>query len=252
MNTLHEEGFLLFGGAVEGTLDVFHWSNRCEPDPCSPLRQQRPPARQADCGLTVRLGSFGQPNLCGLWNFSGNVFSRTSSNAHSGECHQVHTRHIIVLGGLMRLESSIVIRRTPEQVGRFLANIANIEKWDRGVGSTRPTSSSHGGVGFEFETLGHSDAPNSKPEKMRMAYRIVRAESDSCTVALVSSTGNARFFRTAQWHFRLSPTSEGSLLTCCADFTLRLRYFFLAPILFLKRSALQMDLQALKRAVETG
>jgi hypothetical protein len=152
----------------------------------------------------------------------------------------------------MRLESSILIRRTPEQVGRFLADIANIEKWDRGVGSTRATPSSRGGVGFEFETLGRSDSPNSKPEEARMAYRIVRAESDHCTVALVSTTGNARFFKTAQWHFRLSPTSEGSLLTCCADFTVRLRYIFLAPILYLKRRALQMDLQALKRAVETG
>ena len=151
----------------------------------------------------------------------------------------------------MRLESKIIIRRAPEEVGRFLSDIANVEKWDRGVGSSRAISGSPG-VGFEFETLGRSDSSFADPEKARMAYRIVRAESDNCTVALVSTTGNARFFKTAQWHFRLSPTSEGSLLTCCADFTVRLRYIFLAPILYLKRSALQMDLKSLKRTIETG
>jgi len=149
----------------------------------------------------------------------------------------------------MRLESSIVIRRAPEEVGRFLADIANIQKWDRGVGSSRAISGSPG-VGFEFDTLGRSDSPSAKPEKARMTYRIIRAEADSCTIALTSSSGNARFFKTAQWHFHLSSSPGGSLLTCCADFTLRLRYIFLAPVLYLKRSAIQMDLEGLKRAVE--
>jgi hypothetical protein len=149
----------------------------------------------------------------------------------------------------MRLESTIIIHRRPEEVGRFLSDIANVEKWDRGVGSSRAISGSPG-VGFEFETLGRSDSPFTSPEKARMAYRIVQAGPDRCTVALTSSAGNARFFKTAQWQFRLSPAPEGSLLTCCADFTLRLRYIFLAPIFYLKRRAIQMDLKALKQTLE--
>jgi hypothetical protein len=150
---------------------------------------------------------------------------------------------------IMRLESTIIIHRRPEEVGRFLSDIANIEKWDRGVGSSRAISGPPG-VGFEFETLGRSDDPFASPEKARMAYRIVQVEPDGCTVALTSSDGNARFFKTAQWQFRLSAAPEGSLLTCCADFTLRLRYIFLAPIFYLKRSAIQMDLKTLKQTLE--
>src|SRR5215831_10293208 len=149
----------------------------------------------------------------------------------------------------MRLESKIIIRRAPKEVGRFLSDIANVEKWDRGVGSSRAISGSPG-VGFESETLGRSDSPFMSPEKARMAYRIVQADADGCTVALTSSAGNARFFKTAQWQFRLSAAPEGSLLTCCADFTLRLRYIFLAPIFYLKRHAIQMDLKALKQNLE--
>src|SRR5215831_21100563 len=103
----------------------------------------------------------------------------------------------------MRLESKIIIRRAPEEVGRFLSDIANVEKWDRGVGSSKAISGSPG-VGFEFETLGR-DSVFTSPEKARMAYRIVRAERDRCTVALTSTAGNARFFKNAQWEFRLSP-----------------------------------------------
>lgn len=150
----------------------------------------------------------------------------------------------------MRLESTIVIRRAPEEVGRFLADITKIETWDRGVGSTRVLSGSPGTVGFEFETLGRSDAPRARPEQARMAYRIIRADSDCSTVALTSSTGNARFFKTAQWHFHISAAAEGSLVTCCAEFTLKPRYFLLGPVLYLKRSAIRMDLQELKKAVE--
>jgi hypothetical protein len=149
----------------------------------------------------------------------------------------------------MRLESKVIIHRRPEEVGRFLSDIANVEKWDRGVGSSSAISGSPG-VGFEFETLGRSDSTFTSPEKARMAYRIVHAERDRCTVALTSSSGNARFFKTAQWQFRLSPAPEGSLLTCCADFTLKLRYLFLAPILYLNRHAIQMDLKALRQTLE--
>lgn len=149
----------------------------------------------------------------------------------------------------MRLESRVLIRRSLQEVGQFLADIGNIEKWDRGVGSAQAVANEPG-VGFEFETLGRSDAAGARPEKARMGYRIVCAEPDHCIVALTSSTGNARFFRKAQWDFRLAPGAGGSILTCCAEFTLRMRYIFLAPVLYYKRSAIQLDLEALKRAVE--
>ena len=44
----------------------------------------------------------------------------------------------------MRLESTIIIHRTPEEVGLFLSDIANVTKWDRGVGSSRRIAGSLG------------------------------------------------------------------------------------------------------------
>lgn len=152
---------------------------------------------------------------------------------------------------LMRLQSSVLIRRTPEQVAEFLGAIDNIAKWDRGVGSARALSNNPG-VGYEFETLGRSDSAGARPEAAKMGYRVVCAEPNHCVVALTTSTGNARFFKTAQWDFRLAPAPGGSMLTCCAEFSLRMRYIFLAPVLYVNKSAIQLDLESLKQAVENG
>jgi len=67
---------------------------------------------------------------------------------------------------------------------------------------------------------------------------------------LTSADGNARFFKTASWNFRVMPTTGGSLLVCVAEFTLRLRYLFLGPIFYAKKSAIQFDLRGLKQALE--
>jgi hypothetical protein len=150
----------------------------------------------------------------------------------------------------MRLESSIVISRSPEEIGQFLGDIENIQKWDRGVGSAKAVAGSPG-VGFEFETFGPADWDQRKAEKARMAYRIVRADASGCTVALTNSDGNARFFKDALWHFRLSPVSGGTLLTCCAEFRLKLLYSFLGPLLYLKKDAILMDLKQLRDAIDT-
>jgi hypothetical protein len=69
-------------------------------------------------------------------------------------------------------------------------------------------------------------------------------------VASTPLNRNARFFKTASWNFRVMPTTDGSLLVCVAEFTLRLRYLFLGPIFYAKRSAIQFDLWGLKQALE--
>lgn len=157
----------------------------------------------------------------------------------------------IVLSYRMRLESRILINRTPEQVGKFLGDISNITQWDRGVSGAQQTSlnSEPAGVGFEFETLGYGQT-EKKQAQQRMAYRISEVAPDRCTVQLTSSTGNARFFKTAKWEFRISLAPNGTWLTCVADFTLRLAYIFLAPVLYVKKDAIQADLASLKKAVE--
>jgi carbon monoxide dehydrogenase subunit G len=150
----------------------------------------------------------------------------------------------------VELASNILIERTPQQVWAFLGDPANVAKWDRGVAGLEENSSAPRGVGFEFETVAHDRL--NLPDRGRMAYRIsvVDPEAGRCVVELTSRTGNARFFRSAAWHFHVKAEGEDSRLTCTAAFTLRPLYWFLAPLLYLKRSAILLDLTFLKDAIE--
>jgi hypothetical protein len=150
----------------------------------------------------------------------------------------------------MKLSSTIVIDRAPEEVGAFLGDPANVAKWDRGVARVEETLSFPRGVGFEFETIAHEKL--HLPDQGRMAYRISEADAEvgRCVVELTSRTGNARFFKTAAWQFETQLVGLGTVLTCTAEFALRLRYLFLAPLLYLKRDAILLDLTLLKSAIE--
>jgi hypothetical protein len=68
----------------------------------------------------------------------------------------------------------------------------------------------------------------------------------------IGTTGNARYFKDAAWHFRLDPVPEGTRIICAAEFTLRLRYLFLAPVLSLMRRAISDDLERLRRTLEAA
>ena len=152
----------------------------------------------------------------------------------------------------MHLESSIVIRRQPEQVCSFLANVANIPKWDRGVAGIQRATSEPMGVGSEFDTVADPAARDDAQSQGRMSYRIADVDPDQhrCTVQLTSRDGNARFFKTAAWTFRAVAAPGGTLLTCSVDFILRLRYLILAPVFYVMKGAIHADLRRLKQVIE--
>jgi Polyketide cyclase / dehydrase and lipid transport len=159
----------------------------------------------------------------------------------------------------MRLESSIAIHRSPEIVWAFLGDISNLPKWDRGVARAieaqeAPAAAQLKGRGYEFHTETHANSPGNAHHNGRMAYRIASVDTGAqrCVVDLTSRTGNARFFRYAQWMFHVTPTLSGSRVTCAVDFTLRPAYFFMAPVLYFTRSAIHSDLENLKRAIESA
>lgn len=151
----------------------------------------------------------------------------------------------------MRLQSRVVIHRTPAEVGRFLGDISNISKWDRGVSQATSASATAMAVGAEFMTVGHAGTKDGAGSQGKMTYRVAEVGHNYSVVELTSATGNARFFNRASWRFDLDEAPEGTLVTCTADFALRFRYFLLAPILFLMRRAIAGDLKQLKRALET-
>jgi uncharacterized protein YndB with AHSA1/START domain len=151
----------------------------------------------------------------------------------------------------MKLEATVEIRRTPEEVWAYLADVSNVSRWDRGVAETRPALNTAPGVGFEFDTLGFPRKGERRKDPGKMSYRV--SESDparGCTIQLTSRDGNARFFEAAEWRFNVEPASGGARVICAAIFKLRFPYVVLAPIFFLMRGAIRSDLENLKRVLE--
>jgi hypothetical protein len=157
----------------------------------------------------------------------------------------------------VRLEASIAIHRPPEVVWAFLGDVSNLPKWDLGV--ARAVEAQHGerdamakGAGYEFHTEAYDGHAGAARDNGRMAYRVASVDpvAQQCVVDLTSRTGNARFFRRAQWMFQVTPTLSGSRVTCAVEFTLRPAYFFMAPVLYFTRGAIHRDLTQLKSVIE--
>lgn len=143
----------------------------------------------------------------------------------------------------MHFEERVQIARSPEQVWDFFEDLSNLPKWDRGVAKVERTSG-QGGVGSTtFDTIGHR-------ERRRMSYQVTELDPPHQYRAVTRSG----VFKEAEWHFRLEPVGGGTRVVCATDFTLRLRYLWLAPLLFLvtRLGAIRTDLEHLKRALEAG
>lgn len=127
----------------------------------------------------------------------------------------------------------------------------NIAAWDRGVANTAVTSDSATGVGLEFDTFAHARGNDSAGAWGKMSYRVTQSDpATGCTVRLTSTAGNARFFRDAEWRFRVEAVPEGSRVFCTAAFVLRRRYFFLGPVLRFMKNAIRRDLNQLRARLE--
>jgi carbon monoxide dehydrogenase subunit G len=151
----------------------------------------------------------------------------------------------------MNLETSVHVQRTPEAVWAYLGDISNVAKWDRGVAGVQQTSLTPPGVGLEFDTLGHTGPLDNEGNRGKMSYRISDADpARGCTVQLTSSEGNARFFKTAEWRFRVEPSDGGSTVYCIAHFKLKFPYIVLAPVFYAMKKAIHSDLIKLKQVLE--
>lgn len=153
----------------------------------------------------------------------------------------------------MVLETSVVIRRSPDDVWAYLGDVNNVARWDRGVASTKTSSAMPPGVGFEFDTIARSPRTASQADYGKMSYRITDIDPiRGCTIQLTSKIGNARFFETAKWRFRVEAETVGSRVFCTADFRLRFPYQILAPVFFFMKSAIRRDLESLREQLESS
>lgn len=151
----------------------------------------------------------------------------------------------------MKLESSVYIRRPVDDVWAYLGDVSNVAAWDRGVQRTESDFNSRPGVGFQFDTFAHPRGNSPDGSWGKMSYRITNIDPVSgCTIQLTSTKGNARFFKSAEWRFRVQAESDGSRVFCAAVFSLKWRYLFLAPIFFSMNRAIRADLEQLKAKLE--
>ena len=145
----------------------------------------------------------------------------------------------------MRLEASIHISRSPQDVWSYLGDVSTVAAWDRGVSRTE-SSSSAPGIGFEFTTYAYPRGNSRDGSWGKMSYRITDTDPvRGCTIQLTSNTGNARFFKSAEWRFRVAAEKDGSRVFCTAAFTLRWQYLFLAPVFLGMKKAIRTDLDLL-------
>ena len=156
----------------------------------------------------------------------------------------------------MQLASDIVVNKGRDEVWSFLSDPQNVTKWDRGVKAVEPRKATAPlGEGFEFTTVGHDGAA---PNHGRMRYRIGQMDPEAgCRVDLISHDGNARYFECASWSFSVvdqpeTASNKRSRIECVVRFNLRLRYVWLVPILFFMKGAINRDLMALKRVLESA
>jgi hypothetical protein len=151
----------------------------------------------------------------------------------------------------MRLEASVHIRRSSQDVWAYLGDVSNVAAWDRGVSRTEPSSRTPPGVGFEFDTYAHPRSNSRDGSWGKMSYRITEIDPiRGCTIQLTSKAGNARYFKHAQWYFRVEAEQDGSRVYCTAAFSLRWRYVLLAPVFLAMKKAIRTDLEQLREKLE--
>ena len=145
----------------------------------------------------------------------------------------------------MHLEASIIVPQPPNQVWDLFNDPYFLVKWDRSVEQIIPTSKKlAGAVGYTFDTI----APLKKGQKkaLRMSYSIIEFVPDYHTKIQLE---NSPIFNEAIWTMRVEPETGGTLITCLVDLRVKLKYFFMAPVLYLSRKAISTDLHYLKQAI---
>jgi hypothetical protein len=145
----------------------------------------------------------------------------------------------------MHLETCIVVPQTSDQVWALFNDPYFLVKWDRSVEQIIPTSNNpKGAVGFTFDTMAPLKKGQKKP--LRMSYRIVEFVPGYQTKIKLE---NSPIFNEAIWTMGVEPETEGTLITCLVDLRVKLKYFFMVPVLYLSRKAILTDLHYLKQAI---
>ena len=104
---------------------------------------------------------------------------------------------------MIKTEHSIIINRPVEEVWKYLSNVENMPKWDRGVLEARQTSDGPIGVGSEVQIV------RQMLGRQRIANFRVSEYVPNKILAIQGSLGHM----TAQTGFTFEPVEGGTRLT---------------------------------------
>jgi hypothetical protein len=103
-------------------------------------------------------------------------------------------------------------------------------------------------VGSTFDTIAPARNPHSRKDGMRMSYRVTEWVLNHRFRSLLT---HSPMFKYAEWGMTTDDVPDGVRITCDLDYTVRLRYSFLVPVLLLTyKDAFHRDLTYLKQAIE--
>lgn len=143
---------------------------------------------------------------------------------------------------MIKLEESIIINRPVEEVWKFITNLGNQPKWDRGVLEARQTSEGQAGVGSTVQVR------RQMLGRQRIGEFQVSEYVPNRRLAFQASLGQM----TAQSRYTFEPASGGTRLTQISEVELGGWRKLLTPILvmMLQRDGRE-DFANLKRILET-
>jgi len=142
---------------------------------------------------------------------------------------------------MIKMEQSIIINRPVEEVWKFISNVENVPRWDRGVLEARQTSEGPVGVGSTAQTrrqlLGWQ-----RIGKLRISEYVPNK-----IISLQGSLGSM----TAQIRYAFEPVEGGTRMTGTSEVELGGLWKLITPILtpMLERDGRE-DLANVKRIME--
>jgi uncharacterized protein YndB with AHSA1/START domain len=142
---------------------------------------------------------------------------------------------------MIKIEKNIIINRSVEEVWKFLSNVENMPKWDRGVLEARQTSEGLPGVGSTMQ-IRRQFFGRQRIVKIRVSEYVLNRR-----IALQGNIGAI----TVQTGFTFEPVEAGTRLTQPSEIEIGGWWKWITPILLsmLNRDGGE-DLANLKRIIE--
>jgi len=143
---------------------------------------------------------------------------------------------------MIKIEKSIIINRPVEEVWKFVSNIENATKWDRGVLEARQTSEGTIGVGSTLQTR-RQMLGRQRIGKLRVSEYVPNR-----IIALQASLGQ---IAAAQIRYSFEPVDGGTRMTGTSEVELHGAWRLITPILnlMLERDGRE-DMANMKRIME--